>query len=276
MNWLDDYKSKLCAGAEAVSVVNSGDRVYYGGNAAMPAELVRSLAGRRDELENVQLSHVLLLGEDPLSRPEMAGHFRHNSLFVGPADREAVNDGRADYMPIFLHQIPRLFSERIIPLDVCMIMVSPPDEHGFMSLGVETLASKAAVAAASKVIVQVNERMPRVLGDSFIHANRATSIVEHTEALPTLESRPPSEVELSIGNHIVGLIDPGSTLQMGIGGIPDAVYAALEGPLELGVHTEMISDGCMLAIQRGTVTGTRKTLHPGKVVITFALGSNQL
>jgi acyl-CoA hydrolase len=206
----------------------------------------------------------------------MAGHFRHNSLFVGPADRQAVNDGRADYVPIFLHQIPRLFRDRIVPLDVAMLHASPPDEHGFMSLGVETLASVAASQAAKIVIVQVNERMPRVLGDCFVHVNRVHAIVEHTEPLPELLLAPATEVERSIARHVIGLIPAGATIQMGIGGIPDSVFEAMEGNLELGVHTEMISDGAMRAIERGVVTGTRKSLHPGKVIITFALGSSRL
>jgi 4-hydroxybutyrate CoA-transferase len=276
MTWLDDYKAKLQTADEAVRRIKSGDRVYYGGNAAMPGALVAALAGRRDELQDVQLNHVLLIGKDPLSAPGMAGHFRHNSLFVGPADREAVNDGRADYVPIFLHQIPRLFHDGIVPLDVAMVMVSPPDEHGFMSLGVETLASKAACRAAKSVILQVNDRMPRVLGDSFIHASRAAAVVEHSASLPTLEGSPPTELELTIGRRIFKLIEPGATVQMGIGGIPDAVYGAMEGSMDLGIHTEMISDGAMHAIERGVVTGNRKTLHPGKVVITFALGSKAL
>jgi acyl-CoA hydrolase len=237
---------------------------------------VRALAERHGELENVQLNHVLLIGEDPLSTPEMARHFRHNSLFVGPADRQAVNDGRADYVPIFLHQIPRLFRDRIVPLDVAMLHASLPDEHGFMSLGVETLASMAACQAAKTVIVQVNERMPRVLGDCFVHVNRVNAIVEHTEALPELTLPPATEVERSIARHVIGLIRPGDTIQMGIGGIPDSVFEAMEGDLELGVHTEMISDGAMRAIERGVVTGTRKSLHPGKVIITFALGTERL
>lgn len=276
MNWLDDYKSKLRSAAEAVEIIKSGDRVYYGGNAAIPQALVRALAERHGELENVQLNHVLLIGEDPLSAPGMEGHFRHNSLFVGPADRKAVNDGRADYVPIFLHQIPRLFRENIVPLDVAMIQVSPPDEHGFMSLGVEVLASPAAVQKAKKVIVQVNEKMPRVLGDSFLHVNRVQAIVEHTEPLPTLEGKPATDVERAIAAHVIKLITPRSTIQMGIGGIPDSVFESMEGDLELGVHTEMISDGAMRAITRGVVTGMYKTLHPGKVVCTFALGSEEL
>jgi acyl-CoA hydrolase len=276
MNWLDDYKSKLATSDEAVQRVKSGDRVYYGGNAAIPQELVRALARCRDELEDIQLNHVLLLGKDPLSEPGMERHFRHNSLFVGPADRQAVNDGRADYVPIFLHQIPRLFREGIVPLDVAMVQVSPPDEHGFMSLGVEVLASTAACQKAQTVIVQVNEKMPRVLGDSFLHVSRVHTIVEHTEPLPTLEAKPATAVEQAIARHVLDLIPPGATVQMGIGGIPDSVYESMEGALELGIHTEMISDGAMRAIERGVVTGTAKTVHPGKVVCTFALGSDRL
>jgi acyl-CoA hydrolase len=276
MNWLDDYKAKLRSPAEAVCRIDSGFNVYYGGNAAIPSALVRALAERKDALRDVRLHHVLLLGDDPLSAPGMEAHFRHNSLFVGPADRAAVNEGRADYVPIFLHQIPRLFSDGIVPLDVAMVMLSPPDEHGFMSLGVETLASKTACRAADVVIGQVNEKMPRVLGDSFLHVSRVDAFVEHTEPLPELKGKPATEVEEAIGGHIVKLIEPGATLQMGIGGIPDAVYAAIEGPLDLGIHTEMISDGAMKAIARGAVTGSRKTLHPGKVVITFALGTEEL
>jgi acyl-CoA hydrolase len=276
MNWLDDYKSKLKSAAEAVGVIESGDRVYYAGNAAIPQALVRALAERKDELEDVQVNHVLLVGKDPLSAPGMEGHFRHNSLFVGPADRVAVNEGRGDYVPIFLYMIPRLFRERIVELDVAMIQCSPPDEHGFMSLGVETLASTAACQMAKTVIAQVNEKMPRVLGDSFMHVNRVNAIVEGTEPLPELQPRPATEVEKAIAGHVMPLIEPGSTIQMGIGGIPDSVWEAMDGNLDLGIHTEMISDGAMRAIQRGVVTGMKKTLHPGKVVITFALGTDEL
>jgi len=276
MNWLDDYRSKLRTPAEAVGMIASGDRVYYAGNAAIPQTLVRALAARRDDLHDVQLNHVLLIGDDPLSAPGMEGHFRHNSLFVGPADRKAVNDGRADYVPIFLHQIPRLFRERIVPLDVAMVQVSPPDEHGFMSLGVEVLASIAACQTARTVIAQVNEKMPRVLGDSFLHVGRVHAIVEATEPLPELHLDPATEVERAIASHALGLITPGCTLQMGIGGIPDSVWESIEGAMDLGIHTEMISDGAMRAIQRGVVSGVHKTLHPGKVILTFALGTAEL
>jgi len=276
MTWMDDYRTKLESAEAAVGRVRSGDRVYYGGNAAIPQALVRALAQRQDELTDVQLNHVLLIGDDPLSAPGMEGHFRHNSLFVGPADRKAVNDGRADYVPIFLHQIPRLFRDKIVPLDVAMLHVSPPDEHGFMSLGVETLASVAASQAAKIVIVQVNERMPRVLGDCFLHVSRVHAIVEATEPLPELRADPATEVERAIARNVIGLIQPGCTVQMGIGGIPDSIYEGMEGNLELGIHTEMMSDGAMRAVERGVVTGTRKSQHQGKIIVTFALGTAKL
>jgi len=276
MSWVDAYKKKLVSAEDAVSVVKSGDRVYISGNAATPYVLMRALAARKDELKDVELVHVLLLGEDPLSRPEMEGHFRHNSLFVGPADRKVINEGRADYVPIFLHQIPLLFLSGQMPLDVAMLHVSPPDEHGFVSLGVEVLASKAAAEKARIVIAQVNDKMPRVLGDSFLHVSRFHRIVEISEPLPQLEKSPFSEVERMIGRHIADLIEDGSTLQLGIGGIPDAVLAALANRRDLGIHTEMVSDGVMEAIEAGIITGARKTFHPYKVVITFALGSMRL
>jgi 4-hydroxybutyrate CoA-transferase len=276
MSWIDEYKSRLCSADQAVARIQSGNHIYYSGNAASPRALIEALARRADSLSDVRLAHVLLLGEDPLTAPGMEKHFRHHSFFVGPADRDAVNEGRADYVPVFLHQIPRLFEERIYPIDVAMVQVSPPDAHGFMSLGVEVLASKGACRHARTVIAQVNEKMPRVLGDSFIHVSRADAVVEHTEELPVLEGREISDVERAIGRNIVGLIEDGATMQMGIGGIPDAVYESLEGLRDLGIHTEMISDGAMRAIERGIITGNAKNLHRGKAIITFALGSQEL
>jgi 4-hydroxybutyrate CoA-transferase len=276
MSWVDDYKKKLVSAEETVSVVKSGDRVYISGNAATPYVLMKALAARKDELTDIELVHVLLLGDDPLSKPDMEGHFRHNSLFVGPGDRKAINEGRADYVPIFLHQIPSLFTSGQMSLDVAVLHVSPPDEHGFMSLGVEVLASKAAAETAKVVIAQVNDRMPRVLGDSFLHVSRFHKVVEISEPLLQLEKSPFSDVERMIGKYIAELIEDGSTLQLGIGGIPDAVLAALSGRKDLGIHTEMVSDGVMEAIENGIITGAKKNFHPYKVVITFALGSDRL
>lgn len=276
MSWIDDYKKKLATAEEAVAAIKSKNRVYISGNAATPYVLMKALASRKDELKDVELVHVLLMGEDPLSRPEMEGHFRHNSLFVGPADREAINEGRADYVPIFLHQIPDLFYSDQMPLDVALLHLSPPDEHGFMSFGVEVLASKAATETAKVVVAQVNEKMPRVLGDSFIHISRVDKIVEISEDLPQLQKKPFTEMERKIGHFIAKLIADGSTLQLGIGGIPDAVLSALKGRKDLGIHTEMVSDGVMEAIESGMITGAKKTFHPYKVILTFMLGSDKL
>jgi len=276
MTWVDEYKKKLVSAEEAVSDIKSGQRVYISGNAATPYVLVKSLAARKDELKDVELVHVLLLGDDPFSRPEMQGHFRHNSLFVGPADRKAINEGRADYVPIFLHQIPNLFYSGQMPLDVALLHLSSPDEHGFMSYGVEVLCSKAAAETAKKVVAQVNEQMPRVLGDSFIHVSRIDKIVEVSEPLPELKKKPFSDVEKKIGGYVADLIDDCSTLQLGIGGIPDAVLAALKDRQDLGIHTEMVSDGVMEAIESGVITGAKKTSHPYKVILTFLLGSKKL
>ncbi len=276
MNWYDEYKKKKCSLEEAVSIVKSNDRVYISGNAATPMTLTQALAMRKDELTNVEITHVLLFGDDPLSKPGMAGHFRHNSLFVGPGDRAAVNEGRADYIPVFLYEIPDLFYSGLLPLNVAFLHLSPPDEHGFMSFGVECLCSKAAAETAKIVVAQINEKMPRTLGDSFIHISRVHKIVEVNLDLPELESIPFTDVERKIGQHIADLVEDGSTLQLGIGGIPNAALKAMFGKRDLGVHTEMVSDSIMEAIEAGVITGSKKTLHPYKVVATFYLGSKRL
>jgi acyl-CoA hydrolase len=276
MNWLDQYKKKVATLDEAVSVVKSGDRIFISGNAATPTLLAGGLAKRKDALSDVQVNHILVLGEDPLSKPGMEKHFRHNSLFVGAADRESIDAGRSDYVPVHLSEIPALFTERIIPLDVALVHLSLPDEHGFMSFGVECAASKAAAESAKIVVAQVNERMPRTLGDVFIHVSRVHKVVECSEPLKTLEAGSASEVEQKIAHHIAGLIEDGSTLQLGIGGIPDAVLASLEGKKDLGIHTEMVSDGVVKAIEKGIITNQKKTLHAGKVIATFVLGSEDI
>ena len=276
MTWFDNYKKKCCSSEEAVSVVKSNDRVYISGNAATPFRLMEALAARKDELQNVEIAHVLLFGDDPLSKPGMEGHFRHNSLFVGPADRAAVNEGRADYIPIFLYEIPSLFNSGELPIDVAFMHLSPPDEHGFMSYGVECLASKAAAETAKTVVAQVNEKMPRTLGDSFIHVSRVSKVVEISQELPQLEPIPFTEVEKKIGAYIASLVANGSTLQLGIGGIPNAALKAMFNKRDLGIHTEMVSDSIIEAIDAGVITGAKKTLHPGKVIATFYLGSGNL
>ena len=275
MHWLDSYRRKCLSAHEAVRLINSGNRVFTSGNVATPRVLLRALVERQQELERVELVHLLLIG-DEFSVPGAEAHFRHNALFVGPGDRQAVNSGKADYTPIFLSEIPGLFSSGILPLDVALLQVSPPDEHGFMSLGVEVLASQAAAKAAQTVIVQVNDQMPRILGDSFLHVSHVQAVVECSEPLPEFPSGGFGEVEQQIGAHIAELIPDGATLQLGIGAIPDAVLASLTNKRDLGIHTEMISDGVMNAMEAGVITGTKKTLHPGKVIATLVLGSRAL
>jgi acyl-CoA hydrolase len=236
---------------------------------------MEALAKRKDELSNVEIFNLLLLENDPLSEPEMRGHFRDKSLFVGPANRDAVNEGRADYFPIFLYKIPLLFREQI-QLDITAIQTSPPDEHGYLSLGVETIATKAAAETANCVIAEVNEKMPRALGDCFINVSNTCKIVEVSEDLPTLPPNTFTEVEKKIAQNITTLIDDGATLQLGIGGIPSAVLYLLKDRKDLGIHTEMLSDGIIEAIESGIVTNSRKSLNPGKVIATFALGSKEL
>jgi len=276
MYWVSEYKKKLVSASEAVSWIKSGDNVYCSGNASSPLVLLNALAQRKDELTDVKIIHVLLFGDDPLSKPGMEGHFRHNSLFVGPADRKAVNEGRADYIPVFLYEIPQLFYSGIIKLDVALIHTSPPDEHGFLSLGTECLASKAACETAQRVIAQVNDKMPRTLGDSFIHISQVDKIVEVSEDLIELPRVEVGTLEEKIASYAAEVIEDGSTLQLGIGAIPDAVLALLKERRDLGIHTEMVSDGLMEAIEAGTITGLKKSLHPGKVVATFILGSKRL
>jgi len=276
MRWNEDYEKRRVTAEEAVAQINSGDRIYVSGNAATPYVLLEALSRRNDGLRDVEVTHVLLMGDDPLSRPEAWGRFRHNSLFVGPADREVVNEGLADYIPVHLHEIPRLFGQGYLPLQAAIIQTTRPDEHGFMSLGVECLATMAAIAQAPIVLVQVNEKMPRTLGDAFIHISRVSKLVEVSETLPTLEPAGFGEVEKRIGQSVADLVDDGSTLQLGIGAIPDAVLASLGDKRNLGIHTEMVSDGIMEGVEAGVITGSMKSIHRGKVIGTFALGSREL
>ncbi len=276
MSWRDLYKDRVTSLEEAVLVVASGSRIYISGNAASPLTLTHALAHRKDNLTDVEVVHVLLLGEDPLSKPGMEGHFRHKSLFVGPADRDAVNQGKAGYIPVFLYEIPDLFRSGILDLDTAFLHLSPPDSKGYMSFGVECMASKAAAECARVVVAEVNDRMPRTLGDSFIHVAEVDKIVEISRDLPELAIKEFTETEARIGEYIADLVEDGSTIQLGIGGIPNAALKAMSSKKDLGIHTEMFSDGMMEAMADGYVTGARKTLHRGKAVATFVFGTAEV
>jgi acyl-CoA hydrolase len=262
--------------AEALSVVKSGDRVFVHSVAAAARALVEALAARAAELRVVEIVKLHTEGPAPYAAPEVSKSFRVNALFVGPNVRRAVNEARADYLPVFLSEVPRLFRERILPLDVALVQVSPPDRHGFCSLGVSVDASRAAVQTAKTVIAQVNRRMPRTHGDGLIHVDQIHRMVEQDDEIHELPLQPLGEIERAIGKHCAELVDDGATLQLGIGAIPQATLAALGDHHRLGIHTEMLSDGVVDLVEKGVVTGEAKRVHPGKVVATFALGTRRL
>ncbi|HTY58341.1 MAG TPA: acetyl-CoA hydrolase/transferase C-terminal domain-containing protein [Bacteroidota bacterium] len=276
------YARKFVAPAEAVAVIHSGDRVYIHPGCAVPQVLVGAMVDRYEELRDVEVCHLLGVGEAAYVRPEMKGHFRHNAFFIGKNVRKAVCDGRADFTPIFLSEIPALLYGRHYPVDVALIQVSPPDEHGYCSFGVGVECTKAATEVAKIVIAQINTKMPRTLGDSFIHMNRIDYCVEVAvplQALPQMEGdESPEELETyqKIGAHVAGLVEDGATLQLGIGRIPDAVVKFLGDRKHLGIHSEMVSDGIIPLVESGVITNMRKTLLPGKIVTSFVLGSQPL
>lgn len=276
MRWLEHYTAKRLDAAQAVAAIRSGQRVYVHPGAAVPETLLAALVARAAELQDVEVVHLLTLGEAPYVSPQMEGHFRHNALFTGKNVREAVNAGRADFTPIFLSEIPSLFTSGKLPIDVALIQVSPPDEHGFVSLGVGTDCTMAAARAARHVIAEVNPEMPRVLGDNFLHVSRLGAVVEVSRPLPELPRLRMEDEHRAIGRQLADLIEDGGTLQMGIGGIPDAVLYFLQEKNDLGVHTEMFSDGLIELSERGIINGSKKTLHPGKIVASFMFGTKDL
>lgn len=257
---------KQVTAEEAVSIIKSGDRVFIHSVAAAPQGLISAMVGRAPELRGVEIVHLHTEGEAPYVRPERAESFRTNALFIGANVRGAVESGEADYIPVFLSEVPALFRRGILPLDVALVQVSPPDRHGYCSLGVSVDAARAAVETARHVVAQVNPRMPRTHGDGLIHASEIAYAVEADEPLLEKAPHPLSEAELTIGRHCAGLVEDGATLQMGIGAIPNAVLVALAGHKDLGVHTEMFSDGLIPLVESGVINGRRKRTHPGKIV----------
>jgi 4-hydroxybutyrate CoA-transferase len=282
MKWIDDYKRKLRSSEEAVRVIKSGQRVYVHPGAATPQNLLNTMCQRYLELTDVEIIHILTLGLSPYSTTQMEGHFRHNALFIGPNVRQAVNEGRADFTPIFLSEIPSLFYRNILPIDVALINVSPPDRYGFCSFGVGIDTTKAATEKANIIIAQINPQQPRALGNSFIHIDKIDYCVEVDEDLKELKhglgsvSADEREVYKQIGMNIADLIENGSTLQLGIGNIPDAVLHYLDNKKDLGIHTEMFSDGVIKLVEKGILTNEKKTLHKGKIIAGFVLGSKKL
>jgi acetyl-CoA hydrolase len=277
MNWERLYRSKVTNVDQALACIQSEDRVYLGGGAGIPQALVQGLMQQAPQLKDVEVVHILTFADAPYVAPEFSESFRHNALFIGRNVRNAVHEGRADFTPIFLSEIPDLFrQEGTLPLDVALIALSPPDEHGFCSFGVEVGTTKPAAETARCIVAEVNQQMPRTLGDSFIHMSRLHAVVEVDYPLPQAPQGGSSELHLQVGRHIAEMIPDGATLQMGIGSIPDAVLRNLTNHKDLGIHTELFSDGVIDMVELGIVTCARKTFHPGKIVAGFLFGSQRL
>jgi 4-hydroxybutyrate CoA-transferase len=276
MGWSEIYRGRVTSVEEAVATVRSGEHVWLHAGCNNPEELVRALVARADELENVEVTHLLTFGAADHVEPRYGRAFRHRALFAGPNVRKAVNEGRADWVPVFLSEIPALIRSGVIPVDVAFIQISPPDEHGFCSYGVGVECTKAAAETAGRVVALVNRQMPRSLGDSFIHVSRLTQVVEIDRPLAELpQVTEVGDVARAIGRQVADLIESGSTLQMGIGEIPDAVLLFLKEKRDLGIHTEMFSDGVVELFESGVVTGEAKSLHKGKIIASFVLGSKR-
>lgn len=278
---LKNYSQKVVSAEEAVSVVKSNDKIVVHSNCAIPFNLIDALV-KREDLEGVELIHALSVGSLPYLKPGLEGRFNHIATFMGAEARIAFGEGRADYIPVYLFEVPQLFSRGIIKPNVALIHVSPPDEHGFCSYGVEVGITKTAAEKSEIVIAQVNKNMPRVLGDSFIHINKIKYIVEVDEPISELShgekllSPEMENVYTAIGKNIADLIEDGATLQMGIGVIPDNVLKFLHTKKDLGIHSEMFSDGIIDLVEQGIITNQKKRLHQGKIIAGFVLGSRRL
>jgi 4-hydroxybutyrate CoA-transferase len=276
MSWEIEYKKKLRTADEAVQCVKSGRRVYIQPGCAEPETLVEALMRRGPYVYDVEIVHMMTMGCAPYVAPEMAGHFRHNAVFIGPNVREAINDGRADYTPIYLSEIEELFESGAMPIDVALLELSPPDSHGFCSFGVGVDTSLTAAKCARYVVAQINDQMPRTYGDSFIHVSDIDVVVESSRPLCTARKHDTSDMHSAIAKNVATLIDDGCVIQTGIGGIPDAVLPMLMDRKDLGVHSELVADGVIPLIEAGIINGARKNFKPRKIIVGFALGSKRM
>ena len=267
---------RLVSASDAVELISSGDRVYVHEVSMVPTSLVDALVARAPLVRDVEIVHLHTEGHAAYLDPGLEGHLRHNALFVGPNARAAVNEGRADYTPVFLSEIPALIADGTLPIDVALVQVSPPDRHGFCRLGVSVACARAAVDNARIVIAEFNPRVPQTLGNSSVHVSRITAAVEVDRPLPAHAPEPFGEIDRAIGEHVAALVPDGATLQAGIGTVPNAVLSALRNHRDLGVHTEMFTDGVIDLIEAGVITNRMKTRFKGRVITSFAMGSQRL
>jgi 4-hydroxybutyrate CoA-transferase len=278
MEWINKYTSRVVTAKEAVKNIQSNQRLFLTGNVSVPHKLLEALVDYAPNVTDVEIVQALTVGTHDYASPEMTGHLRINTIFVSENVRSAVQAGRADFTPVLLSEFPLLFKKKILPLDVALIHVSPPDEHGFCSLGVEVGLTKSAAESADLVIAEVNQKMPRTLGDSFIHVSKLDYMVPVDYELPDLAMSKggPNETIKKIAEYCAELIPDEATMQMGIGGIPDAVLKHLYDKKDLGIHTELFSDGVIDLVEAGVITNAKKTLHTGKIIAGFILGSKRL
>ena len=278
MSWTDQYKQKVVTPAEAVKAVKSGDRIFLTGNCSVPKTVLSALVDRAPELQDVEICQALTTGSADYVSPELEGHLRVNTMFISHNIREAVQNGGADFTPVLLSEFPLLFKDNFLPVDVAFVHLSPPDPHGYCSFGVEVGLSKSPAESAQIVIAEINEQMPRTLGDSFIHVSAIDYIVPVDYQLPELPMGDgnPSDTVKKIASYIAELIPDEATMQMGIGAIPDAVLHYLFDKKDLGIHTELFSDGVIDLVEAGVITNSKKSLHPGKIVVGFILGTKRL
>jgi acetyl-CoA hydrolase len=273
---LSSQRSRWTTAAEAVRLIPSGSRVFVHGASAYPQALIDALMERAPEVHDVELIHLHVNGRTPYVEEDLAAHFHHRALFVGANTREAIDAGRGTYVPVFLSDVPDLFRSGNLPLDVALLHLSPPDEHGFCSLGTSIDCALAAAQAAPIKIAQINPQMPRTLGDSFIHVGELTAMVPVDAPLAEHACSPSTPAQQAIGRLLASIIPDGATLQLGIGGVPDSVLAALRNHRDLGIHSEAISDGILDLVERGVITGARKTVNQGKIVTAFMNGTRRL
>ncbi|HZP16921.1 MAG TPA: acetyl-CoA hydrolase/transferase C-terminal domain-containing protein [Terriglobales bacterium] len=276
MAWEAEYSARLQTAEQALRSLKSGMRVYIHPGCAEPQQLIEAMMRRASEVRDVEVVHMRTMGAAPYAAPEMAGHFRHNSFFAGPNVRSAINEGRADYTPIDLSEIEELFETGAMPLDLALVQVTPPDSHGFCSLGVGVDTTLTAVKCARHVVAQVNNYMPRTCGDSYVHVNDLDAVVEWSQPLCELKQPIVTDMHVKIARNVAGLIEDGAVLQTGIGGIPEAALPFLMDRKDLAIHSELVTDAVVPLIEAGVITGARKNFKPRKIILGFAVGTRLL
>ena len=276
MNWKEAYKNKICTAEEAVKHIKSGDRVVFAHAVAEPSVLVDAMVANAKEYQNVEVCHMVTLGKGEYSKAEYKDNFHFNGWYTSPSTRGSIEEGHGDFTPVFFHEIPGYIKKGIFDIDVMMVMVSPPDEHGFCCVGVSCDYTMQGIESAKLVLAQVNDQVPVVYGEAFVHVSKLDYIVEASHPLVQLGLPKIGETELAIGRHCAELVEDGSTLQLGIGAIPDAVLQSLKGKKNLGIHSEMISDGVVDLFEAGVITNAEKGLHRDKMIVTFLMGTQRL